>query len=301
MNEAVWALPHGQFRVFLVCILLANITEREWLCGDETVVIPRGSFITTQRTLAGLANVGRQVVRDGLKKLEKLGAITTRPQTHVYTVITILNFDTYSPPLTAGNPHSNPPRTHEEPIREKKRSKKEDPVPGQASSGGSLSVPEPQIVGTVLTWATYIERFPFDARQILGQTAEAIATTRRTGSVAPSVLDALAQSFDRYPAAAVLRACRIYLDRNCAAEGKGERYLQGIVRGEARRLQGGVGAADRPSAVTVNQSIPPAAAVRPKTEGRRAIDRALGEARREKAIQVPVGAAALTGRNGAHR
>jgi hypothetical protein len=53
--------------------------------------------------------------------------------------------------------------------------------------------------------------------------------------VALSILDKLAETLSRYPRDVVLRSCQIYLDKNCAAEGKGERYLLGIVRGEYKR------------------------------------------------------------------
>jgi hypothetical protein len=58
--------------------------------------------------------------------------------------------------------------------------------------------------------------------------------TRRDGRLAPAILNRLAQAFARYPREVVLQACRTYLDRDYAGEGKRENYLLGIVRGEAR-------------------------------------------------------------------
>jgi hypothetical protein len=62
-----------------------------------------------------------------------------------------------------------------------------------------------------------------------------VASTRKTGRVASSVLDGLAAKLSRHPVPAVLAGARIYLDRGCAEERKDENYLTGIVRREASR------------------------------------------------------------------
>jgi hypothetical protein len=60
----------------------------------------------------------------------------------------------------------------------------------------------------------------------------------------------------------VLSACKTYLARDCASEGKGEGYLLGIVRGEQRRanltvvVEAGVGQNGHvPAAPTMSPAI----------------------------------------------
>lgn len=86
-----------------------------------------------------------------------------------------------------------------------------------------------------LTWEQFIQGYSPLHRDVLHQVVQAIASTRKSGRVAPSVLDALARKMACYPQTAVLHACRVYLDRHYAADGKAEAYLLGIIRQEAKR------------------------------------------------------------------
>ena len=95
LESPVWRLPPSQFKVFIACLLHANHQDSRWFNGAEEVVIPRGSFITSQPKLAQLAGLGRQAVRGSLATLSKMGSITTKTATKKYTVISVVNFDTY--------------------------------------------------------------------------------------------------------------------------------------------------------------------------------------------------------------
>lgn len=59
---------------------------------------------------------------------------------------------------------------------------------------------------------------------------QAISSTRKTGKVADSVLHSFLQKCEKYPVQQVEEAMDKYLKRNFAAEGKGEKYLLGIIR-----------------------------------------------------------------------
>ncbi len=129
-----------------------------------------------------------------------------------------------------------------------------------------------------LTLAEYLEGFPPDGQEVLRQTVAEIATTRKFGKVANSVLNALASKLHRSPNPSVLSACRIYLARNYAREGKREQYLLGIVRGEAKRQSQGGNGRDPLSPIGGQQGEPPhPMAPGPKTPGQLAIERAARE------------------------
>lgn len=84
------------------------------------------------------------------------------------------------------------------------------------------------------SWTAYLENLGADDREVLSRIPAAVASTRKGGRVAASVLEGLAREFARYPAGIVASAAQIYLDRGHAAEGKREPYLLGIVRREAQ-------------------------------------------------------------------
>jgi hypothetical protein len=66
--------------------------------------------------------------------------------------------------------------------------------------------------------------------ELIDQAFQAIASTRKFGRVADSVLIAQLQKWERYPVEQVEAGIRIYLDKDCAEEGKDEKYLMGIIR-----------------------------------------------------------------------
>ena len=41
MEQAIWRLPPGQFKVWVLCLLLANHDPASWWDGREEVEIPR--------------------------------------------------------------------------------------------------------------------------------------------------------------------------------------------------------------------------------------------------------------------
>ena len=94
------------------------------------------------------------------------------------------------------------------------------------------------------SWPAFPETLSGSDREILSRIPDAVASTRKRGHVAPSVLDGLAREFAHYPA--VVAGAQIYLDRGYAAEGKDERYFLGIVRSEAE-LAGRDGNGHRPA------------------------------------------------------
>ena len=58
---------------------------------------------------------------------------------------------------------------------------------------------------------------------------QAIASTRKSGKVSDSILVAQLKKWERYPIQQVEAGIRIYLDRDCAGQGKRENYLSAII------------------------------------------------------------------------
>ncbi len=116
----------------------------------------------------------------------------------------------------------------------------------------------------------YLQKLSPEGRETIRQTLEAIASTRKSDKVAPSIINTLSGKLNRYPVSVVLRACRIYLDQDHASQGKGEAYLLGIVRGEAKRQNG-----NREEGEVPAPPLPPGVPYpKPTTDGQRAMNRA---------------------------
>ena len=69
-------------------------------------------------------------------------------------------------------------------------------------------------------------------QKLIEEVFHAIATTRKTGKVADSILLNQLQKWKRYPVEQVEAAIRVYLDKDYAGQGKNEKYLMGIIRNQ---------------------------------------------------------------------
>jgi hypothetical protein len=226
MNHAVWSLPDAQFKVWTTILIEANHQERDsWLKG-ERVSIPAGYLIRSQRNLAEDARVSHQVVRDALRNLENMGSIRTHKRTQHKVMIEVVNWPTYQGSDRDENTEGNAAGTQEE---------HNENTTGRMRRMKARQKPSP---ASGLTLAQYLEKFSPEGQEVLRQTVSAIASTRESGKVSESVLNSLARKLDRYPSPVILQACRIYLAKNYASQGKAESYLLGIVRGEAKRRNG---------------------------------------------------------------
>jgi hypothetical protein len=243
--------------VWFSALLLANHRPGEWWDGRERVEIPAGSLVTSQPHLAEVAGVGRQVVRDALRNLDRIGSIRTKAATKRWTLIEVVNWPTYQNAEEQENQEENRTGTKDQPRTNHN---------GRMKEGEKEEKRTPPASG--LTLSGYLSQLPPEGQELLRQTVQAVASTRKSGKVSASVLDTLASKFAQHPEAAVLAGCRIYLERDYASEGKAEAYLLGIVRGEAKRIHGG----DR-----ANGSRPTPTNGPVKTPGQLAIERVFAE------------------------
>lgn len=85
-----WYTDSATMRVFIHCLLRANWKEGRFF--GETV--PRGSFITSYRTMARELGLTERAIRTALNHLNSTHEVTQH-STSRYTVITVVNYDEY--------------------------------------------------------------------------------------------------------------------------------------------------------------------------------------------------------------
>ena len=125
-DHPVWRLPHSQIIVFLTILGKANHTSKEWFDGNMRVQLQPGELITSQSHLAESANTTRQVVRDTLTALIRLGTIGTKIRTKRYTQISVVNWNTYQGEEFDENQDENRKRTKREPSENHSGRRKEE-------------------------------------------------------------------------------------------------------------------------------------------------------------------------------
>ena len=85
-----WYTDSSTMRVFIHCLLRANWKEGRFH-GEP---IPRGSFVTSYRSMARELGLTERSIRTALNHLKMTQEVTQR-STSRYTVITVVNYDEY--------------------------------------------------------------------------------------------------------------------------------------------------------------------------------------------------------------
>lgn len=80
-----------------------------------------------------------------------------------------------------------------------------------------------------------ILRARYSDQPLIDRCLQAIASTRKSGKVADSVIYRLFEFWEKCPTSQVESGIQVYLDKNYAAHGKDEKYLTGIIRRQADR------------------------------------------------------------------
>jgi hypothetical protein len=207
----------GLLKVWVWCLLRAN-HKGSWVPvttgrGTTEIYVQPGQFIFGRKAAAKELRMKPSSLRDRVKKLEKMQNIATQPDTH-YSLISIVNWSSYQTgEIAADTQPDNQATTNRQPSdtdKNVKNVKKE-------------KTPEESGAGLATLRARYDEK-------LLDEVFTAIASTRRSGKVADSVLANALKAWEKFPLEQVEYGCRTYLDRNYAAQGKNEKYLTGIIR-----------------------------------------------------------------------
>ena len=90
--------------VFIHLLLKANWKDKKW----HGQTIKRGQLVIGRKNLAKELGMSEQTVRTSLKRLKSTNEITTNP-TNKYSLITIINYNTYQIPQQPTNQQINQP------------------------------------------------------------------------------------------------------------------------------------------------------------------------------------------------
>src|SRR5258708_17722536 len=109
LNPVWTTLEPSVLKVMLGFLLKANWKQKTWYDGRATIVIPRGSFVTSYAKMAEFCNLSIKQTRLAFAHLEKLDfAAYTRASNG--TMARVLNYDTYQ---TSTVDEGTPAGTHE--------------------------------------------------------------------------------------------------------------------------------------------------------------------------------------------
>jgi hypothetical protein len=215
LKSGIMEKPQLYIKVWIWMLMQANFKDH----GN----LKRGQFFTSYRRIcdalaykAGYRTVKPTIdeIRSVTKFLTKQLMITTTKAIHGM-VITILNYDFYQCFQNYEPRNESLDESHNDPtILRKKGRKKEKPLDLFSLK---KRYAHPNLIDSVF---------------------QAIASTRKLGKVADSVLIAQLQKWAKYPVEQVESGIKIYLEKDYAAQGKREEYLLGIIRNNHDRQAG---------------------------------------------------------------
>ena len=90
MTSWEWYDDANTFRLFIHLLLKANHKDKKW----HGIDVKRGSFITGYDKLTSELGLSKQQIRTSMNKLKSTHEVTHQP-THRYSVVTIVNYDSY--------------------------------------------------------------------------------------------------------------------------------------------------------------------------------------------------------------
>jgi predicted house-cleaning noncanonical NTP pyrophosphatase (MazG superfamily) len=217
-KESTVFAHEGLWKLWCLCLMKANHEGAEVMITGllNPIKLNPGQFITGRNSLHSDYHQGHLkkkyrrkpapsviTVYRWLSQLENMQLLNIKTY-NKYSIITIINWYQYQ----TDEQQMNNRRTSNEHKQELKEELKEE-TPNFFSLKNRYSDPD-----------------------LIEKVFQAIASTRKSNKVAESVLFAQLQKWERYPVEQVEAGIRIYLDKDCAGQGKREEYLLGIIRNQ---------------------------------------------------------------------
>jgi len=212
--DSGWLKNHKLWAFWSYCLLKASHKEYDAIVGLQVVHLMPGQFIFGRKKAAKETGLTEQEIRTIIAFLVKAGNLTIK-STNKFSVITIVNWSIYQSDDSECNHQINQQLTNKEPHTKTKEHKNKK-TPANFSEIPSLE-----------------ERY--SDRNLIIQCFEKISSTRKTNRISDSVKLSILHQWEKYPADQVMAGIRIYLEKDYAAQGKNEKYLLGIIRGNSQQ------------------------------------------------------------------
>jgi hypothetical protein len=210
--DAGWLRNHKLWAFWSWCLMKASYREHKQIVGRQTVELKPGQFIFGRKKAAEELNISEQETRTILGFLAKAQNLTIK-STNKFSIITVVNWPIYQGMTETDQPAdqqtTNQQLTTNKNVKNIKNKKPPSEISAEISSLAKIYPPD-----------------------LLHQVFSAISSTRKTRSIADTVKLKILQDWLRYPIHQVEAGLRVYLEKDCASQGRKENYLLGIIRNQ---------------------------------------------------------------------
>ncbi len=201
LKVSIWCLARAAYKETFVMVRTGR--------GVSEVNLSPGSFLFGRDSAGRELNMAPSTVWKRMLKLKKLEFLNIESNSH-YSIVYIINWHNYQADQEKRNSESDRQVTSKE-HKEEVEALKNKRTPVDFSEIQSLE-----------------ERY--SDRDLINQCFRAIQSTRKSNRISDSVKLGILQKWAKYPTEQVMAGIRIYLEKDYSAQGKGEKYLLGIIR-----------------------------------------------------------------------
>jgi hypothetical protein len=218
MDSPEWlAEPFTRGQAWVDLLLLANHSPGFIRKRGVMVAVDRGMIGYSEDALAERWKWSRGKVRRFFAELARLSQVsrkisekTVPKNTSVSSLIYIENYDKYQADSTESSTEDGRKTVQEQEEKEEKEN-----TPAENLSGKILKL-----------------KNRYQDSALIDQALSAICSTRKSNKISDGVLLAVLEKMDRYPVNQVEAGIKVYLGKSCAADGKNEKYLMGIIKNQ---------------------------------------------------------------------
>jgi len=207
--DAGWIKNHKLWAFWTWALLKATHKEHDAIVGLQIIHLLPGQFVFGLHVAARETGLSIRQIRTIIAFLRKAGNMTIKT-TNKFSVISIVNWPTYQSDILENDKLNDKQLTSKR--QHTKRERMENITPEEILS----------LISGLKS------RYP--DQEIINQAFKAIASTRKSNRIADSVRLNILETWAKYPVESVTVAIRAYLEKGYANQGKGEKYLLGIIR-----------------------------------------------------------------------
>lgn len=208
--DAGWIKNHKLWAFWTYCLLKASHKEFDAIVGLQVVHLMPGQFVFGLKKASEETGLTIREIRTIVDLLRKAGNMTIKT-TNKFSIISIINWPIYQS-LESGNDTLNDKPLANKGQHTRTIEHKNKRTPSEISSKMSELVKR------------------YSDQETVNQAFQAIASTRKSNRISESVKLTILKSWEGYPVESVTAGIMTYLEKGYNDQGKGEKYLLGIIR-----------------------------------------------------------------------
>jgi DNA replication protein DnaD len=222
------------------CLMKATHKPIKQVVGFNLVELEPGQFVFGLNQASIETGISVQTIRTILKNLKNTENLTLK-STNKYSIVTIINWNTYQDDSHQTNNQINNQLTSNQQATNNKQTQKHRNTKTNNLSASVVTEPDSPTNGSAPkpepepTDEDYLSRYSQEERETINLVFEALAVTRKSGKLSPGIRTAELKYWNQFEVWKVITGIKAYMDGGYHLDGKKEQYLRGIIRNATKK------------------------------------------------------------------